>query len=92
MMLYKAHKLSRPRSEPVTTYPRRLPALYSLTTQSTSTSYTMDTVKSIIDTVSQAASSTFESSYDVARKGFGEGTNEHVSIRKSAEHKSGRLI
>jgi len=42
----------------------------------------MDTVNSIIDTVSQAASSTFESSYDVARKGFGEGTNEHVSIAK----------
>jgi len=49
----------------------------------------MDTVKSIIDTVSQAASSTFESSYDVARKGFGEGTNEHVSIGQYVERRNG---
>lgn len=49
----------------------------------------MDTVNSIIDTVSQAASSTFESSYDVARKGFGKGTNEHVSITNTLDQEDG---
>ncbi|KAH8078879.1 S-adenosyl-L-methionine-dependent methyltransferase [Filobasidium floriforme] len=37
----------------------------------------METIRSVTNTISEAASSAFQSSYDVARKGFGEGTNEH---------------